>query len=142
MIAVIVLAAALAGTQAFDAQAVPKAQADIAAACGAAPALAVRWSAFGDDEPAAQSLMTSGLAFLTSAFANVCNNPTLKGEVAKQIGKITLSQAYGATEPIIYLSERTLHIEYLWVKGEPAPDAAYVAAEIASRLRGEEAEAP
>jgi hypothetical protein len=142
MIAVIVLAATLAGTQAFDAEAVPKAQADITAACGATPALTVRWTAFGDDEPAAQSLMTSGLAFLTSAFATVCSDATLKGEVAKQIAKITLSQAYGAADPVIYLSERTLHIEYLWVKGEPAPDAAYVAAEITSRLKGEEAEAP
>jgi hypothetical protein len=142
MIGVLVFAAALAGTQAFDADALPKAQAEIKTACGAAPTLAVRWEAFGDDEPAAQSLMTSGLAFLTTAFATVCKDATLKGEVAKQIAKISLSQAYGAADPVIYLSERTLHIEYLWVKGEPAPDAAYVAAEIASRLRGEEAEAP
>lgn len=142
MIGVLVFTAALAGTQTFDADALPKAQAEIKATCEATPMLTVRWDAFGDDEPAAQSLMTSGLGFLTTAFATVCKDATLKGEVAKQIAKISLSQAYGAADPVIYLSERTLHVEYLWVKGEPAPDATYVAAEIASRLRSEEAEAP
>jgi hypothetical protein len=59
-----------------------------------------------------------------------------------QIKKVVLTQAYGAADPIIYISEGTLNVEYLWIKGEPAPDAKVVAAEIKSRLSGEEMEAP
>lgn len=142
MFAMLVVAGALTGTAAFDAEAIPKAQSKIATACAATPELIVRWDAFGSDDPAAQALIGDGLAFLTTAFKTLCADAALKGEVAKQIRKIALTQAYGAADPIVYISERTLNVEYLWVKGEPAPDAAYVAAEIASRLKGEEAEAP
>ncbi len=142
MFATLLLAAGLTGTAAFDADTIPKAQSEITAACGARPALIVRWDAFGDDDSAAQTLIGDGLSFLTSAFKTVCDDATLKGEVAKQIRKIALTQAYGAADPIVYISEGTLNVEYLWIKGEPVPDAAVVAAEIAARLRGEEAEAP
>ena len=135
-------AVALAGATAFDAQAIPKARADIALACNAEPAIVIRWDAFGDDANAADALITNGLGFLTTAFATVCKDADLKAGVGQQITKIALSQAHGAADPVVYLSRGTLNIEYLWVKGEPAPDTAYVAVEIAARLRGEEAEAP
>ena len=86
--------------------------------------------------------MGSNLTFLTTAFATVCKDAAAKAETAKQIRKIVLTQAYGAADPVVYISQGTLNVEYLWVKGEPAPDAAFVAAEITSRLKGEEAEAP
>lgn len=136
------LIAALTGTATFDAEVVPKAQSAIEQSCGTRPNLAVRWQEFGDDEPAAQALMGNGLAFLTTAFANVCKDAAAKGELAKQVRKVVLTQAHGAADPIVYISQGTLNVEYLWVKGEPAPDAAFVAAEITSRLKGEEAEAP
>lgn len=142
MIATLVFAAGLSGTAAFDADTIPKAQTEIAAACAANPALIVRWEAFGDDDPAAQALIADALVFLKTAFKTVCADAALKGEVAKQIRKIALTQAHGAADPIVYISEGTLNVEYLWVKGDPAPDAVLVAAEIASRLKGEEAEAP
>lgn len=136
------LIAALAGTAAFDAEAIPKAQSDIATACDTRPNLAVRWNEFGDDELAAQALIKGGLTFLSTAFTTVCKDPAAKGEMAKQIRKVVLTQAHGAADPIVYISQGTLNIEYLWAQGEPAPDATYVAAEITSRLKGEEAEAP
>jgi hypothetical protein len=136
------LIVALAGTAAFDAETIPKAQSDIATACGTRPNLAVRWKAFGDDEPAAQALIGSKLTFLTTALTTVCKDAAAKTEMANQVRKIVLTQAHGAADPVIYISEGTLNVEYLWVKGEPAPDANFVAAEIASRLKGEEAEAP
>jgi hypothetical protein len=136
------LVAALAGTATFDTDTIPKAQAAIEQSCGTRPNLAIRWNEFGDDEPAAQALMGTGLTFLTTAFATVCKDAAAKGEMAKQVRKVVLTQAHGAADPIIYISQGTLNVEYLWVKGEPAPDAAFVAAEIASRLKGEEAEAP
>lgn len=142
MIAMFVMAAGLTGTAAFDNDVIVKASGEIDAACAAKPALMVRWDEFGDDDPAAQALIASELTFLTTAFKTVCADAGLKGQVAKQIRKIALTQAHGAADPIVYISEGTLNVEYLWVKGEPVPDAAYVAAEIASRLRGEEAEAP
>lgn len=138
----LLLSAALGGTAAFDAETIPEAEAAIAGACGAKPALAVRWSEFGDDEAAAGALMSDGLKFLTTAFASVCANEGLKGEVGKQIKKVALTQAHGAADPVVYISAGTLNVEYLWVKGEPPPDAAFVAAEIAARLNGEEMEAP
>lgn len=136
------LAAAALANPAFDAETIPKARAAIAAACGASPAIAVKWDAFGDDADGANAFVASHLAFLSTAFAAVCKNPALKPEVGKQIANIVLSQAYGAADPMIYLLMGTLHVEYLWAKGETAPDAAFVAAEIAARLRGEEMEAP
>lgn len=142
MFLTLVFAAGLTGTSVFDADTIPKAQAEITATCAASPALIVRWDAFGDDDPGAQALIGDGLAFLTTAFKTVCADATLKGEVAKQIRKIALTQAHGAADPIVYISEGTLNVEYLWIKGEPVPDAAVVAAEITARLKGEEAEAP
>jgi hypothetical protein len=127
---------------AFDSDAIPKAQAEIAAACVASPAIRVNWAEFGDDEPAAKALMDGGLGFLTGAMSTVCKDAALKAEVGKQIQRITLTQAYGAADPVVYINQGTLHIEYLWAKGEPTPDAKFVGAEIASRLRGEEMEAP
>jgi len=131
-----------AATAAFDAEVIPKAQSDIAAACGTRPNLQVRWKAFGEGDAGAQALVSSGLTFLTTAFKTVCKEPTVKAAMATQIKKVVLTQAYGAADPIIYISEGTLNIEYLWVKGEAAPDANVVAAEIKSRLAGEEPEAP
>lgn len=136
------LVAALAGTANFDTDTIPKAQTAIEQSCGTRPNLAIRWAEFGDDEPAAQALMSTGLTFLTTAFATVCKDAAAKGEMSKQVRKIVLTQAHGAADPIIYISQGTLNVEYLWVKGEAAPDAAFIAAEIAARLRGEEAEAP
>ena len=138
----LLVTATLAGAAAFDAETIPKAEAGIADACGAKPAVAVRWSEFDDDEAAAGALMGDGLAFLTAAFTTVCKDAALKEEVAKQIKKVALTQAHGAADPVVYISAGILNIEYLWVKGEPPPDAAFIAAEIASRLNGEEAEAP
>jgi hypothetical protein len=134
--------ATLALSQAFDGDAIPKAQADISAACGAATAISVTWKDFGDDEDAAAGLTQVGLGFLSGAFAEVCKDADLKAEVGKQISKIVLTQAYGAADPVIYLTRGTLHIEYLWVKGQAGPDIAFVRDGIASRLKGEEAEAP
>jgi hypothetical protein len=79
---------------------------------------------------------------LTGAFADVCRDAALKSEVAKQIAKVVLAQGYGAADPVIYLTPGTLHIEYLWVKGQPGPARDFVRDEIAARLMGEEAEAP
>lgn len=138
----LLFAATLAGAAAFDAEAIPKAENEIAALCGASPAIVVRWSEFGDDEAAAGALIADDLKFLTAAFASVCKDTALKPEVGKQIKKIALTQAHGAADPIVYISEATLNVEYLWVKGEPAPDAAYIADELTARLKGEEAEAP
>jgi hypothetical protein len=139
MLEALVFAAA---TAAFDAEVIPKAQSDIAAACGTRPNLQVRWKAFGEDDAGAQALVASGLGFLTTAFKTVCADPSAKAAMATQIKKVVLTQAYGAADPIIYISEGALNVEYLWVKGEPTPDAKFVAAEIKSRLAGEEPEAP
>lgn len=136
------LIAAVAAAQAFDAEAVPKAQTEIATACYASPVLSVNWAAFGEDEPAANALAEGGLEFLTKAMSTVCADEGLRAEVGKQVQRIKLTQAYGAADPVIYINQGTLNIEYLWAKGEPMPDASYVGAEIASRLRGEEMEAP
>jgi hypothetical protein len=136
------VAAALALSQSVEADAVPKARAEIEAACGSSPIIAIKWEGFGEDDGAAAGLAEGGLGFLSGAFGEVCKDAGLKAEVGEQISKIVLIQAYGAADPIIYLMRGTLHIEYLWVKGQAGPDAAFVRDEIASRLRGEEAEAP
>lgn len=136
MFALIVAALAV-GTDTF-----PKAQADIASACGASPVLAVAWNDFGSDESGARALAATELGFVGAAFTTVCKDAGLKAEVGKQIAKVVLRQANGASEPILYISKGTLYIEYLWVENEPAPDAAFVAAEIADRLRGGGPEAP
>jgi hypothetical protein len=83
-------------------------------------------------------MIASGIGYVGAAFASVCKDPGLKAEVGKQIQKVVLRQAYGATEPVLYISRGTLFIEYLWVKGDPAPDVAYVGSELADRLRGGE----
>jgi hypothetical protein len=134
----LVIAAALVGDPAFEASAIPKAKADIAAACGVSPPVSVAWADFGEDKDGASALVASGIGFVGAAFARVCKDPALKAEVRKQIQKVVLRQAYGATEPILYISRGTLFIEYLWVKGDPVPDAAFVGAELADRLRGGE----
>jgi hypothetical protein len=136
------LIAVIAATAAFDTEIVPKAQSDIAAVCGTRPALQVRWKAFGDDDTAADELIKTNLGFLTAAFTTICQDEAAKTAMAAQIKKIVLTQAHGAADPVIYISEGTLNIEYLWVKGEPAPDANVVAAEITARLKGEEMSAP
>jgi hypothetical protein len=117
-------------------------QQEIAAACGASPVIDIDWQSFDDDDDAMSALSGSRLEFLSTAFASVCKDPSLRPEVGRQIAKIVLAQAHGAADPVIYLTQQTLYVEYLWVKGEPAPDAAYIADEIVSRLRGEEADAP
>jgi hypothetical protein len=137
-----IAAAVGAGVSEFEAGLIPKAQSEIGAACDAKPAISVTWDDFGDDADAAAGLVDGGLGFLSSALGEVCKDAALKGEVGKQISKIVLSQAYGTADPVVYLTQRTLHIEYLWMKGQPGPDAAFVRDEIASRLKGEEAEAP
>ncbi|MBP6012087.1 MAG: hypothetical protein KBA31_07655 [Alphaproteobacteria bacterium] len=136
------LAAAALANPTFDAETIPKTRAAIAAVCSASPAITVKWDAFGDDADGANAFVGSRLTFLSTAFGTVCRNPALKPEVGKLISRIVLSQAYGAPDPMIYLLKGTLHVEYLWAQGEPAPDAAFVATEIAARLRGEEMEAP
>jgi hypothetical protein len=136
----LVFAAALGAN--VDAEVIPKVQAEIAAACGASPALGVLWGDFGEDESAAGAVAASGLQFVSAAFATVCKDAALKAEVGKQVAKVLLRQAHGAADPVIYISKQTLYIEYLWVAKEPAPDAAFVAKEIADRLRGGEPEAP
>jgi hypothetical protein len=135
-----VFAAAVA--TAVDGDVIPKVQGEIGAACGASPRLSVLWDDFGADESGAGALAAGGLSFVGAAFATVCKDAALKAEVGKLISKVVLRQARGATEPILYISQGTLYIEYLWVANEPAPDAAYVAAELTSRLRGEDGEAP
>lgn len=134
--------AALALSQTFDAQTIPKAQAEIASVCGTSPVISVDWRDFGEDADAASGLIEGGLGFLSAAFGEVCKDAGLKAAMSNQISKIVLTQAHGATDPVIYLIQGTLHVEYLWVKGQPGPDVAFVREEIASRLRGEEAEAP
>ena len=134
--------AALALSQTFDAQTIPKARAEITSVCGTSPAISVDWDDFGDDADAASGLIEGGLGFLSGAFGEVCKDAGLKAAMSNQISKIVLTQAYGAADPVIYLMKGTLHIEYLWVKGQPGPDVAFVRDEIASCLRGEEAEAP
>lgn len=134
--------AAMALSQMFDSEAIPKAQTEIASACGASPAISVTWDDFGDDEDAVAGLAQVGLGFLSSAFGEICKDANLKTAIGGQISKIVLTQAYGAADPVIYLTGGTLHIEYLWVKGQAGPDVAFVRDEIASRLKGEEAEAP
>lgn len=136
------LAAALAGTDAFDADAVKKAESALQAACGKSLDVAVRWGSFGDDTDGAQRLMDDGLSFLTASVASVCADPALAAKLRDGVKSVKLSQAYGAADPVIYITQSDLVIEYMWVKGEPAPDTAVVAAEIRSRLNGEEAEAP
>jgi hypothetical protein len=136
------LAAALAASVAFDSDVIPKVKGEIASACGSSPAISVTWDAFGEDESGAGALINSQLRFLVTAFTDVCKTPALKPEVIKQIAKVVVRQAYGATEPILYISNGTLFVEYLWVAGEPAPDAAFVGAELVDRLRGGEPEAP
>lgn len=137
-----IVAAVVAANPAVDGAMIGKVQTEIAAACGVSPLVSVRWSDFGEDEGGAKALAASGLSFVGTAFANVCKDASLKAEVGKQISKIVLRQAYGATEPILYISRGTLFIEYLWVENDPTPDAAFVGAEIADRLRGGQPEAP
>ena len=136
------LAAALAGTDAFDAGAVKKAELELKTACGKAVAITVRWDSFGDDTDGAQRLMDDGLSFLTASMASVCADVALAAKLRDGVRSVKLSQAYGAPDPVIYITQSDLVIEYMWVKGEPAPDSVVVAAEIKSRLNGEEAEAP
>lgn len=136
------LAAALAGTDAFDGGAVKKAESELQTACGKAIDVAVRWGSFGDDADGAQRLMDDGLSFLTASMASVCADATLATKLRDGVKGVKLSQAYGAADPVIYITQSDLVIEYMWVKGEPAPDTAFVAAEIKSRLNGEEGEAP
>lgn len=138
----LVLAASVAANPALDGEVIPKMQAEIANACGASPSISVLWNDFGDDESGAGALAASGLAFVGMAFTTVCKDAALKTEVGKQISKVVLRQAHGATDPILYISKGTLFIEYLWVANEPAPDAAFVASELTDRLTGGEPEAP
>ena len=131
-----------AGAASFDGSVIPAARTQIAAACGVAPVIAVTWDDFDEDADASAGLIEGGLGFLSGAFGEVCKDAALKAEVGKQISSIVLTQAYGAADPVIYLTQGTLHIEYLWVKGQPGPDAVFVRDEIASRLKGDAAEAP
>jgi len=131
-----------ASAAAFETQELPAARAKIATACGSSPTIIVNWEDFNKDVDARSGLVDGGLAFLTDAFGAICKDAALKAEVGKQISKVSLTQAYGAADPVIYLVRGTLHVEYLWAKGQPAPDTNYVRAEIASRLRGEAPEAP
>ena len=138
----VLLAAAVAASAIVNGQIVPKIQGEIAAACGASPPVSVYWDDFGDDESGAGALAASELSFVSKAFVSVCADATLKTEVEKQIAKVVLRQAHGATEPILYISKGTLFVEYLWVANEAAPDAALVARELTDRLRGGDPEAP
>jgi hypothetical protein len=102
----------------------------------------VKWENFGDDDDAAAGLSQAGLGFLSDAFVDICKDAGMKAAIGERISKVVLSQAHGAADPVIYLTGGSLHIEYLWVKGQVGPDVSFVRDEIASRLRGEEAEAP
>ncbi|MCE9522094.1 MAG: hypothetical protein K8S25_06635 [Alphaproteobacteria bacterium] len=114
----------------------------IATACGAKVLIEIDRRSFGNDEDAMTGLQDPGIAFLGGAFADLCKDADRKADVVKQISKVVIAQANGAADPIIYLTRKTLHLEYFWTKGQPGPDQSFVRDEIASRLRGEEAEAP
>jgi len=121
---------------------IPAAQTEIATACQTSPTIGVKWESFGDDADGRAAFVKAGLGFLTNAFGDVCKDATLKAEVGKQIRKVVLAQAYGAADPIIYLSRGALYVEYMWAPNEGGPDAKMVRDEIAARLKGEEPEAP
>lgn len=137
----LLVSAALASA-AVDGGDVELTQREISKACDHATAINVRWDAFGDDADGKAAFMGHGLGFLRSAMQRVCADAKLRKAYKSQVTGIVISQAYGAADPMIYLHERELHIEYLWVKGEPGPDVAFVSSEIGSRLRGEAMEAP
>lgn len=136
------LAAAAPAVAALETTEVSGAREKIMAVCGIAPAFVVGWEDFGKDPDAMAGFREGGLGFLSGAFVALCMDPALKSEVVKQISKVVLTQAHGAGDPVIYLTEGALHVEYLWARGQPAPDMAFVRDEIASRLKGEEPEAP
>lgn len=117
-------------------------QREIAKACDHSTPVDVRWEAFGDDADGKAAFVGEGLGFLRTAMQRVCSDQKLKKEFKSLVTRIVISQAYGAADPMIYLHRQELHIEYLWAKGEPGPDAAFVFTEIASRLKGEPMAAP
>jgi hypothetical protein len=121
---------------------VDDAQQQIVEACGHKVGIEIRWEAFGNDTDGRNTFSSQGLSFLGTAMKGVCADAKLKSAFKAQVSSIVISQAYGAADPYIYVNERKLHLEYLWVKGEPGPDSKVVAAEIASRLRGEDPAPP
>lgn len=135
-------AAAFAATspdiQAFEKNVIPPARAEIAKACGIDPPISVRWGNFGEDKDGRATFIAGGLGFLAKAVTFICTKDAgLKAELKQQVKKIVLAQAYGAPDPIVYIHEKALHIEYLWMKGEPGPDAMVVKDSIAAALLGE-----
>src|SRR5262245_36160155 len=115
----------------FEEATIPAVRKEILASCRVAPAVSVEWVNFGQDNGGKKAFVDSGLKFLSAALRQVCSVAAMRAELGKQVDKIVLSQAYGAADPMIYISERALHVEYLWVLGEPPPDAAAVASQIA-----------
>lgn len=116
---------------------IERTQTEIAAACGRAVSVSVAWEAFGKDADGRQKFEKQGLGFLRAAMTRVCADAKLKTAFKAQVRGIVVSQAYGAADPMIYLDNGKMHVEFLWAKGEGGPDVAYVISEISSRLRGE-----
>ncbi len=122
---------------------IAKAEGLIAESCGAPITIDVRWDSFGlmsrDD---AAEIMRSGLTFLTDALGQVCADAAMKESLAVQVQSIVLPQAGGAPDPMIYIHEGALHVEYYWVIAGAAPNTETVRDDIIARLKGEEMEMP
>lgn len=122
----------------------PEAEAAIAEACGMPVKILVRedsFTNFPDDRPA---LEAAGYGFLVEPLVALCAEPEMRAAVQAQIRTVTLTNAQGAPDPMVYFGDvpGRLFVDYQWVKGEPAPAVEVMQAEIAARLRGEEMEAP
>lgn len=122
---------------------IAKAEAAILESCGAPITIDVRWDTFGlmsrDD---GAEVMRSGLTFLTDALREVCADAAMKESLAAQVQSIVLPQAGGAPDPMIYIHEGALHVEYYWVIAGAAPTMEVVRDDIIARLKGEEMEMP
>ncbi|HRK71472.1 MAG TPA: hypothetical protein PLA85_07775 [Micropepsaceae bacterium] len=120
-----------------------KAEALIQESCGAPITVDVRWGTFGlmsrDD---GAEVMRSDLKFLTDALREVCADVAMKESLAAQVQSIVLPQAGGAPDPMIYIHEGALHVEYYWVIAGAAPTMEVVRDDIIARLKGEEMEMP
>lgn len=122
---------------------ITKAEALILESCGVPITVDVRWDTFGlmsrDD---GAEVMRSGLTFLTDALREVCADDAAKESLAAQVQSIVLPQAGGAPDPMIYIHEGALHVEYYWVIAGAAPSMEVVRDDIIARLKGEEMEMP
>ncbi len=116
----------------------------VTAACGAKPELTVDWDGFAAGEPAGgrtQALVDSKLTFLSAALSDVCADKSLRAKWKAQVRKILIRQALGAPDPMIWLNDGELSIDYFW-DGTANPNATDVAQGITARLNGEPMEEP